>query len=115
MKYGRVYVIKDVITDEEYIGSTFKKINHRFNQHKAECKRKFRLGTPASSCYNMILRKKCFIKLLWSGYVFDEKHLKKMERKFIEASDNVVNKRKPILYQNEKHFCNQCLHCNKIN
>lgn len=115
--YARIYRIRCGITGEAYIGSTTKKLKIRLSEHKSECKRKAKLGTTSSSCYDIIMRGDPIIECLYQGYFFSKNHLKKVERSYTESMP-CVNVRRPILTNDEKiakfkdlhcKFCHKCL------
>lgn len=86
---ARVYAIRNISTDQIYIGSTKQKLNHRFNHHKSHY-REYLQGkrTDCPTSYEILRCPTAYIELLEEC---DEEVRYERERVWIENTPNCIN------------------------
>ena len=79
---GFIYMIKNTENNDKYIGSTFKSLDTRFEQHKQRCNNKF-VKTKLYKLMRNIDKDKFSIELLETVEVNDRRKLTEIEDKYI--------------------------------
>ena len=79
---GFIYMIKNTENNDKYIGSTFKSLDTRFEQHKLQCNNKF-LKTKLYKLMRNIGKDKFYIEPLETVEVNDRRELTEIEDKYI--------------------------------
>ena len=92
---GRVYIIQSPNTDKVYIGSTFKTLKRRLNQHKKP--------TNGTTSYLVVDEGDPYIELLEEIKVIDEDELHFYEQRYLELyTDIAVNEKSAFGVDQEK-------------
>ena len=84
-------MIKNTENNDKYIGSTFKRLDTRFEQHKQQCKNKF-VKTKLYKLMRSIGKDKFFIELLETVEVNDRRELTEIEDKYISELGTLNHK-----------------------
>ena len=90
MKTGRIYVLKSNQTEKIYVGSTTKKLNVRFMNHKGHYKRYLKDNKNYISSFELIKYDDCYIELIKEVYC-GKKQLRELENEEINKNSNCVN------------------------
>ncbi len=83
-----VYAIKSPNTDKVYIGSTHKKLNQRFSEHKYE----FIKGGKYYTSHDVLKEGDAYIELLKTFTDISESSLRREEGEVIKQTENAANK-----------------------
>ena len=79
---GFIYMIKNTENSDKYVGSTFKSLDTRFEQHKLQCNNKL-LKTKLYKLMRSIGKDKFYIEPLETVEVNDRRELTEIEDKYI--------------------------------
>ena len=88
---GFIYMIKNTENNDKYIGSTFKSLDTRFEQHKQRCNNKF-VKTKLYKLMRNIDKDKFSIELLETVEVNDRRKLTEIEDKYISELGTLNHK-----------------------
>jgi hypothetical protein len=93
-RLGKIYQIKCNITNEVYIGSTFRTIEQRISEHK----------NLTNKCVSkqIIDRGDYKYEIIFESYFPNKTELRKLERYYIDNTNNCINKLLPYITEEEK-------------
>lgn len=103
---GLIYKITDIETNEVYIGSTIRTIKVRINQHRAQ---------KNCMAHDMVVRDNYRVRILEEidfGNIIEEQ-LKKCEQKYMDKTDNLINKNRAFGSGNDKEYYRKYYQKNK--
>lgn len=93
LKTGNIYKISSPNTKMVYIGSTFKDINERFDEHKAN----FKTNKKYVTSFEILKYDDCKIELLDSIKCNSTRDLLKLESEYCRRYSNIcVNRHRPL-------------------
>ena len=110
---GKIYKIINTVDDKIYFGSTTRKLNLRFNNHRSDCKKVKNATFPLYQHMNKLGIDKFMIVLVETVPCNNIKELEAKEKQYILNNKSSLNKKVPLRTDKEYRETNKDIIHNK--